>query len=320
MTEDWRIERYEPSKMQRWNQFVASSRNATFLFNRSYMDYHSDRFEDCSWLAYKNDRLLAMLPANITDGQILQSHGGLSYGGWILPAAHLDGAGVMELFYAAAIQWKKSGIKTLDYKPLPYFYAESPSEEDIYALFRLGAEITEVNLSATIDLRRPVHLNQQQRRHLSKALKLNPIISETRDIDAFASLLTECLRERHDTVPVHNSSELKLLASRFPDNICFYAASLDGEMHAAVCIFDTGRVAHAQYIATSPMGRELNLLSPLFHYLITAVYAEREYFDFGISNEDHGRVLNPGLLRQKYSYGATGTAFTRYRLDLDTVE
>ena len=74
--------------------------------------------------------------------------------------------------------------------------------------------------------------------------------------------------------------------------------------------------AHAQYIATTPRGRELNLLTPLFHWLITERYSSRDYFDFGISNEDHGRYLNAGLLRQKYSYGATGTVYTRYRLEL----
>ncbi len=43
---EWTIERYERSRAGEWNSFVGSARNATFLFNRSYMDYHADRFED----------------------------------------------------------------------------------------------------------------------------------------------------------------------------------------------------------------------------------------------------------------------------------
>ena len=136
------------------------------------------------------------------------------------------------------------------------------------------------------------------------------------DIAPFMEMLGDCLRERHDTKPVHTVGEMRLLADRFPDNIRFFATWLDGEPHAAVCVYDTGMTAHAQYIATTSRGRELNLLTPLFHWLITERYSSRDYFDFGISNEDHGRYLNAGLLRQKYSYGATGTVYTRYRLEL----
>jgi hypothetical protein len=44
------------------------------------------------------------------------------------------------------------------------------------------------------------------------------------------------------------------------------------------------------------------------------VYADRNYFDFGISTEDGGHYLNEGLLRQKYSFGATGVTSRRYLL------
>ena len=84
-----------------WNEFVGRSRNGTFLLDRRYMDYHADRFTDCSWLAMKGNRIMAMLPANISADGVLHSHGGLTYGGWILPPAHLDGAGLLEIFTGA---------------------------------------------------------------------------------------------------------------------------------------------------------------------------------------------------------------------------
>lgn len=313
---NYRIIRYDPSLRGEWDRFVAASRNGTFLFMRDYMDYHSDRFSDCSWMAYKENRLMALLPANITPGGMLCSHGGLTYGGWVLPVSHLDGAGLLEIFGAACDAWRTEGIKALDYRPVPYIYCSRPSQEDEYALFRLGGRLYECNLSATIDLRRPVSLNKQQRRHLAGTAKLPLSIGEMSDIAPFMEMLGDCLRERHDTKPVHTVGEMRLLADRFPDNIRFFATWLDGEPHAAVCVYDTGMTAHAQYIATTPRGRELNLLTPLFHWLITERYSSRDYFDFGISNEDHGRYLNAGLLRQKYSYGATGTVYTRYRLEL----
>ena len=39
---------YTPDEAECWNELVAQSRNGTFLFDRRYMDYHSDRFADHS--------------------------------------------------------------------------------------------------------------------------------------------------------------------------------------------------------------------------------------------------------------------------------
>lgn len=312
----WKIVRYETGREREWNEFVSGSRNGTFLFDRGYMDYHAHRFCDASLMAYKDSRLMALLPANLTPEGIVHSHSGLTYGGWILPPRHLDGADMLEIFYAAIDCWKSESISALDYKTVPYIYSSQPSAEDEYALFRLGAKLTSCGLSSTIDLRNPSCFNQLQRRHLAKASRLPIEVVETRDIDGFMAMLSECLRQRHDTQPVHSAEEMNLLASRFPENIKFYVVRLDGTMHAGVCVYDTGRVAHTQYIATTPEGRSLNLLTPLFHKLITDVYAARDYFDFGISTEDEGRVLNRGLLRQKTSYGAGTTVYKRFLLEL----
>ena len=316
---EWRIERYGVGDRKRWDEFVAASRNATFLFDRDYMDYHSDRFEDHSLMAYKGDRLLAMLPANLTrDDMTLHSHQGLTYGGWILPMSHVDGGDVLSLFEEMRIFLREEGVVALDYKPLPWFYSRIPAQDDIYALFRLGAELTETTLSSTIDLRSPRGFNTLQRRHLRKASSLGAEVVETTDTAAFWEMLAACLAERHGARPVHTAAELELLRYRFPKNIRIFTVSLPGSgvPQAGVCVFDTGMVAHAQYIATTPKGRELNLLTLLFDRLINEVFADRRYFDFGISTEEGGRVLNEGLLRQKSSLGASGTACLRFRLPL----
>lgn len=323
---NWIIERYRPESREEWDRFVAESRNGTFLFKRGYMDYHADRFKDCSWMVRKGGRLVAMLPANITPDNVLHSHQGLTYGGWILPLAHVDAADVLEFFSEAADVWRDCGIKELYYRPVPWIYSCQPSEEAEYALFRLGALMVRADVSSSINQSRGESLNQQMRRHLAKAQKLNPIISETDDIEGFMSMLTDCLQDRHGARPVHTAEEMRLLKSRFPDNIRFFYVALpsaEGDiqpdmsrMEAGVCVYDTGRVAHAQYIATTVKGRELNLLTPLFHKLITETFRDRAYFDFGTSNENGGLYLNAGLLRQKFSYGATAVLHRYYRLKL----
>lgn len=75
------VKQYNIKDKEIWNEFVLNSKQGTFLLNRNYMDYHSDRFDDNSLMFYDTkDRLTAILPANIKDN-VLQSHQGLSYGG-----------------------------------------------------------------------------------------------------------------------------------------------------------------------------------------------------------------------------------------------
>ena len=42
------------------------------------------------------------------------------------------------------------------------------------------------------------------------------------------------------------------------------------------------------------------------------------YFDFGVSNEQEGRILNEGLYRFKASFGAGGVAQEFYEVELNT--
>ena len=121
------------------------------------------------------------------------------------------------------------------------------------------------------------------------------------DGEGYWHVLEEVLASRHETKPVHSVEEIKLLHSRFPENIKLYTATCEGRIVAGVVMFFTHTVAHSQYIASSAEGRERKALALLFRHLIgqskDSGYA---YFDFGISNEDHGQWLNEGL--DKYEH------------------
>ena len=47
-----------------WDTFVQESKNGTFLFVRDYMDYHRDRFQDCSLLVYRDAEAPRPVSAN----------------------------------------------------------------------------------------------------------------------------------------------------------------------------------------------------------------------------------------------------------------
>lgn len=317
------IRRYEPSDAPMWNDFVASARNATFLFNRGYMDYHADRFADHSLIAMRRGKTAALLPANITADGILHSHQGLTYGGWILPAKHFDCNDMLALFDVLETYCRREGIKGIDYKPIPSIYASAPSDEALYALWRHGARCTEANISATVDMTANPGYDTLQKRKLKKTSEL-PIkiveLTTDSDIIRFHTLLSSCLDERYGACPVHTIEELIQLHDNFPKNIRFAGVEQEDGMHAAICIYDTQNVRHCQYISSSPEGRKNNLLTPLTAYLMRTMLPGQRYFDFGTSNEDGGRVLNAGLYAYKASYGATGTLHARYYMEINTVK
>lgn len=310
------ISQYRKEDRLRWNEFLERTRNATFLLNRAYMDYHSDRFEDCSLLAQCDGRLVAVLPANRRN-DVLFSHQGLTYGGWLVPFKRFDATVMMEVMDVACNWARLNGIKSIVYKPIPHIYHSYPAEEDLYALFRHGARLIESNISTTIDLARPLPFDRGNKSGLNVARRAGIDVEESDDWEGYWALLGDVLAQRHNTRPVHSVDEIKLLQSRFPENIILYTASMQGEMLAGVVMFYTGMVAHCQYIASSVVGRKYRALVLLFDRLI---WLAREkgclYFDFGTSNEEYGRVLNDGLVQQKSRLGGRGIVYNTFQLDL----
>ena len=142
-------------------------------------------------------------------------------------------------------------------------------------------------------------------------------IRESADLPTFWQILTEVLRDRHHVTPVHTVEEMQLLQSRFPEQIRLYAAySADGRMVAGTLIYEMPHLVHAQYIASSPKGKEGGAVDALYAWLIDERYAHKQYLDFGVSTVQGGRVLNEGLIRQKESFGARAIVYDCYSITL----
>jgi hypothetical protein len=103
------IIKYTPEYRQQWDAYVAKARNATFLFYRNYMDYHSDRFKDYSLLFFKKGKLHSILPAHQV-GKTLCSHFGLTYGGLIMNI-HVTISDVCQLFEELNVYLRLQGFE-----------------------------------------------------------------------------------------------------------------------------------------------------------------------------------------------------------------
>ncbi len=313
-----RLVRYSPEMAPEWDRFVnETATNATFLHLRGYMDYHSDRFTDCSLMAYDDkNRLMAVLPANI-EGNTLCSHRGLTYGGWLTANRHFSTGAMLELWDAFVSQMRDNGNTTLIYKAVPHIFQRYPSDDDLYALFRLGAVQHEAVVSSALPLSRPVLMNSASRWRASRARRQGVVISRSDDYESFMSMLAHRLDERYGATPVHTLSEIKLLANRFRENIRLITArATDGELLAGTVIYVTDMVTHTQYIATTAEGRRLGVFAAIVDYLIEHECAGQQWLDFGGSCEEGGRVLNDGLNAQKYGFGGRPLLYQTLRLTL----
>lgn len=311
------IRRYTPADKPVWDEFVSRSKNATFLHKRGYMDYHADRFADFSLMAYNaHGRLMAVLPANIV-GSTLYSHQGLTYGGWLTTVQHFTATTMLEVWDAMMAFLHEAGIETLVYKAIPYIYHRYPADEDLYAIFRHGGQIVECNMSTTIIASNPYSaIRTSTRRTLRHAEADGVTVKETDDYATFWEILSDNLRDKYQAVPVHTLDEILLLHSRFPDNIRLHIAYIGDEAVAGAVTFVDGNVAHAQYSSANERGSATGALCYLFNHLIREVYADRHFFDFGTSNEQHGQYLNNNLIEMKTGHGGRGVAYQIYKVEI----
>lgn len=309
------IRRYRREDKELWNSFVNKARNATFLFDRNYMDYHADRFDDNSFMFYYKGKLKAVLPANVA-GDTLYSHQGLTYGGLLLDKkATVED--VLECFDSLNSWLRENGISKVVYKALPWIYQQYPSEEDLYALtWKCKAQLISRNIASTIVIDNKLKFAESRKSGIRKALSLNIEVGESNDVDGFWHVLEDNLGNRYNAKPVHTASEMKLLMSRFPNNIKLYVAKMNGEIVGGTLIYVTPQVVHTQYISASVEGKKHGALDLLFDYIINKVYANCRYFDFGKSTEQGGAYLNEPLIFQKEGFGGRGVCYDWYQWEL----
>ncbi|TPE42727.1 GNAT family N-acetyltransferase [Pontibacter mangrovi] len=306
------VVKYSAKYKQAWDAFVRASKNGTFLLLRDYMEYHADRFTDHSLLFYHKGKLVALLPVNEV-GLEVQSHGGLSYGGFITDK-RMKATLMLEAVQAMKLYFRELGFRSILYKAIPHIYHQLPAEEDLYALFRNGAMLYRRDASAVVEMGGAVKYSKDRRWRLSQGKRATLQAGQSEKYADFFELEKELLQEKYGAVPTHTAEEMQLLASRFPENIKLYTATDAGELLAGVLVYETPTVAHAQYIATSARGRHLHALDVLLDWLLTEVYPHKKYFSFGISTEEQGHYLNEGLIRNKESYGARTIVHDFYEL------
>ena len=313
---------YTQSMRDLWNAFEERACNSTLLHHRSYMDYHSNRFVDASLVFFDGrNKPVALFPACLSrrNAYTVVSHEGLTYGGLVIqPHTHTY---ILYDIYMSLINYYKNEklAKELIIKPIPFIYSTLPCQEELYIIHLLKGVLAERHLSQAIDLRQTVSTSKLRRRCILKAKRMN---IETREAttreewDIFHKILSDVLKARHNTHPVHTSEELWLLHSRFSQKIKLYTAFSHSTVLAGCVIYISKNVVHTQYLASTPEGFETGALDLVIDNIIhTSMSEGYPYVDFGVSTERTGE-LNYGLTLQKEGFGGCGVCYDSYLIKL----
>jgi hypothetical protein len=306
------VRRYARAERRRWDEFVEASNNGHFMHRRAYMDYHADRFDDCSLLFERGRSLLAVLPAH-RRGDDLVSHDGLPFAGLLTrQRAHLET--VEEVASALLAFMASEGLRRLVYRPVPFPYHRAPAEEDQWALERLGARVTDVKLGSLLARLDAPAVRRERWRHARLAQRSGVRIGRSKDFGGFMELLADFLHWRYGATPVHTREEMELLASRFPEEICLYAAEREGELLGGLILYRAERCSRVQYVASSRQGRALRSGDALHAHLFGLDVGH--WIDFGHSMDPISGEVNRTLLTYKESLDARALMRRTWELSL----
>ncbi len=311
------IRQYKSEDYALWNAFISSAKNATFLFHRDFMEYHSDRFQDFSLLIFESEKLISVLPANKV-GDTVFSHQGLTYGGLVF-GAKIKLTEVIEVTKAVLKFLNQNGISTFQLKLIPSIYNHYFSEEIEYAMFLTKATLVRRDCLSVIDMSKKFEITRTRNESIRRGQKHNLIIKEELKFDLFWNeILIPNLEKKHNSKPVHTATEISRLQQKFPDNIRHFNVYHEDKIVAGTTIFVTDKVAHPQYISGNEQKNELGSLDYLYHHLITTVFKNKNYFDFGPSHEENGKKINEGILFWKETFGAKTTVQDYYEVNTAT--
>lgn len=309
------IKEYEANDKIEWDNFIDKSKNGTFLHKTNYLYYHADRFNTCSLIIKKKNKIVAILPGNI-EGNVFYSHKGLTYGGLILlPETKAEDVILYFKIINNFLRQEKN-INKVIYKAIPFIYSNIPSQEDEYALFLLNAKIISSGISSVISMDNRLPLSSSRKGCVKKAQKFNLEVKEDYSFSDYWDILSWNLKDTYNAKPVHSLSEIQKLKSHFNENIKLFSVYQDNECLAGAVMYITKTVAHVQYISSNENGKKISALDFLFNYLINNVYMNIKYFDFGTSVENKGYHLNEGLIFQKQGFGARAVVYNQFEYEL----
>ena len=307
------IKRYTPDLKNAWNDFVSQCFNASFMHQRGFMEYHSDRFEDFSLMVYDDQDLLACIPAHNSDKDF-RSHRGLTYGGLLVKSYFAEQ--IDRYLDALIIYLKQKGFQKAEFNLPPLGYGgtfielENQLKDSGFTIYR---SLCSMGMNLQDELKISGKKSAGYRNGAFDAFKY----VQSDDLELFwDDILIPSLKARHGSKPVHSLEEISLLKSRFPANIVLKAVYCENEMIAGSLFFIDQNVIKSQYAASNQKGFEMRAMDFLNQEAIKEFKNKNyRFFDFGTTQLTDGSI-NKGLKRYKSELGAKESKMNRLTMEL----
>ncbi len=313
-----RIEKFTKEKAEKWDGFVLNeSMNGTFLQTRNFLNYHPDgRFHDCSIMIYKGTSdLVAVVPACAVEEKnqrIFLSHAGSTFGGILFSKRFYNLQHVEKVMDAVEIYLKNEGFYKIIFKQPSQIFSRMDNDLSEYFFFCKGY-IHYSELSFVIDLTKYSEdvlseFSSSRRRDYRYAqnsgLEFRELDTKA-EIAEFYHVLLDNLK-KFGTKPVHTLEELyDFKWNRLCNTVKFYGVYHKTKLLAGSMVFLFGNeVFHTQYLAAAQDDLKMfpnNYLDT--NLIMLAKSMKYRYFSFGISTEEHGKVLNHSLAEFKEGFG-----------------
>lgn len=331
-----KIVKYENKHFDLYESFVENSINGTIFHERKFISYHpEERFDDCSLLFFRGEKLVAVFPAAIIQKEnikILKSHPGTSYGGLIIKE-NLSYSFTNSLFEKLEEYCKKNNINFIEFRHSPRIFLKNPLDQIEFVLINRGYIREAEELATCYELSQIKYLTNSQyinyfnnytntkaRQNIKKAIskKLNfKFIHNDEDISNYYNILENNLK-KYNTKPVHSLKEIIKLINLYPERVKISVTEFDGRILGGFLIFNINTLGwHIFYSALDYNYLEYKpihfCLFKLKKYLSQMSY---KYLNYGISTENSGKYINESLLSFKESFNGIGVVRTYWQKKL----
>lgn len=302
---------YKEEYRKEWEEFVEGSNNGTIFHLRRFLDYHPrGRFKDRHFLMKKRGKIISIFPAaeqRVSEGRILISHPGASYGGFVFQ----EDLGIRESIAVVKRLFDfltETGFAKIVLTQPPIIYQKILSNYIDFAVWIRGARYLKRELSAVIEASGDPLLTfkTEARTAVRKSIKLGVKVRESQDYQRFYEILKRNLKMRHNITPTHSLDELLHLTRLFPKRIRLFCAYLGEEPIGGIVSFVCNeRVVLAFYIShieEYQSYRPVNLL--IYELLKWTKQSGHRYLDLGTFT----LRMEPdfGLARFKENFKARG--------------
>ena len=323
------IKKYNHKMKHLWDAFVDKSSNGTLFHKQSFLEYHISRqFKNHSLLFYKNNELVAVLPAAIikkNTEMIYSSHPGSSFGGFVINK-RISFKCINEIIKSLDGYLLKLNITSCLLVLSPESYWLNGDESMRYLLQWNNYKAKENYISHYVAFNNHVSINslikKRKKRYINKLLKDgNTIIKETGDFNQFYDLLLHS-KETHKTKPTHSLEELRKLKKIFPNEIRLFVSSYNQQISGGTLLFCIHpRICLVFYNVIKEKFKATQLASlQLYSAMSFAQKNNYKILDFGVSHKPE--ALNPlspkfSLINFKEQFGAKGCLRIVYKKEFN---